>query len=52
MVLAEETQYYSGQGQVTYAERNAEGQPEGGLIFLGPCDKSVQFRIWSLFIHR
>lgn len=39
MVLAEETQYYSGQGQVTYAERNAEGQPEGGLIFLGDCSQ-------------
>lgn len=39
MVLAEQTEYYSGQGQVTYAERNELGRPEGGLIFLGDCSQ-------------
>lgn len=37
MVLAETTEYFSGQGQVTYAERNASGTAEGGYIFLGDC---------------
>lgn len=39
MVLAEQTEYYSGQGQVTYAERDEFGKPVGGLIFLGDCSQ-------------
>lgn len=37
MVLTEKTEYYSGQGVVTYAERDDLGKPTGGLIFLGDC---------------
>ena len=37
-MLAEVTEYYSGQGQVTYSERDGlTGLPTGGFIFLGDC---------------
>ena len=35
------TQYFSGNGDVYFAEKNELGRPEGGLIFLGNC-KSLE----------
>ncbi len=39
MALPVRTEYYSGQGRVTYAERDSLGRPTGGFIFLGDCSK-------------
>ncbi|MEM9273794.1 MAG: hypothetical protein AAGA80_12625 [Cyanobacteria bacterium P01_F01_bin.143] len=33
------TEYYSGQGYVSYSERDSLGKPVGGLIDLGNCSK-------------
>ncbi len=33
------TEYYSGQGHVSYSERDSLGNPTGGLIDLGNCSK-------------
>ena len=39
MALETITEYYSGQGHVSYSERDSLGKPVGGLIDLGNCSK-------------
>ena len=39
MALETVTEYYSGQGHVSYSERDSLGKPTGGLIDLGNCSK-------------
>ena len=39
MALETVTEYYSGQGSVSYSERDSLGKPIGGLIDLGNCSK-------------